>query len=214
MAARALHRDVSSARPRSKLQGRLSDVSTSSMLGQSKENSHSRWDEIKEYKAKSAWKDPTEAGDIGSMTSLDVVSVDRTWRQSWEGSSKVEYVSDSFGQPWLILIGSSHQLPERTELHAKLTKRCPHPGCRHLLIQPDIKTVRYKIKMVALNYLPAIELGRRRSRLNSGDLNPNASRDEIERRRRDRRRTRLREDEEDEPMDRPLRAGGVVSPPC
>ena len=102
-------------------------------------------------------------------------------------------------------------LPERIQLHTKLTKRCPHPSCRHLLIQPDTKSVRFKIKMVALNYLPVVEIGRRRRRVHTGDSTMPMTPEEIEQRRRERRRTRARgEDEEDEEMDKPLRPGEVV----
>ena len=43
-------------------------------------------------------------------------------------------------------------------LHSRLTKRCP--TCRHILIKPEQKaqSVRFKIKLVAANYLPAIEV--------------------------------------------------------
>lgn len=39
------------------------------------------------------------------------------------------------------------------------TKRCP--ACKHILIRPEAKTMRFKIKVVASNYLPSIELYRR-----------------------------------------------------
>lgn len=41
-------------------------------------------------------------------------------------------------------------------MQAKKSKRCP--SCRHILIKPEQKaqSVRYKIKLVAANYLPAI----------------------------------------------------------
>lgn len=46
--------------------------------------------------------------------------------------------------------------PLRIPLHSKVSKRCP--SCRHILIKPEQKaqSVRYKIKLVAANYLPAI----------------------------------------------------------
>ena len=46
--------------------------------------------------------------------------------------------------------------PLRIPLHSKKSKRCP--ACRHILIKPEQKaqSVRYKIKLVAANYLPAI----------------------------------------------------------
>lgn len=46
--------------------------------------------------------------------------------------------------------------PLRIPLHSKKSKRCP--SCRHILIKPEQKaqSVRFKIKLVAANYLPAI----------------------------------------------------------
>lgn len=69
--------------------------------------------------------------------------------------------------------------------------------------------------MVAMSYLPAIEIGRRRRRV--GPLNVDAptvgspTAEELEKRRRDRRKTRGPIQEEDEPLDAPLRPGEVVS---
>jgi dynactin-4 len=47
-------------------------------------------------------------------------------------------------------------MPLRIALHSKKSKRCP--TCRHILIKPEQKaqSVRYKIKLVASNFLPAI----------------------------------------------------------
>jgi dynactin-4 len=46
--------------------------------------------------------------------------------------------------------------PLRMPLHSKKSKRCP--SCRHILIKPEQKaqSVRYKIKLVAATYIPAI----------------------------------------------------------
>src|SRR5580765_4010294 len=46
--------------------------------------------------------------------------------------------------------------PLRIPLRSKRSKRCP--ACTHILIKPEQKaqSVRYKIKLVAANYLPAI----------------------------------------------------------
>lgn len=51
--------------------------------------------------------------------------------------------------------------PLRTRLQAKRSKRCPE--CKHILIKPEQKasSIRFKIKLVASNYLPSIELYRR-----------------------------------------------------
>jgi dynactin-4 len=48
--------------------------------------------------------------------------------------------------------------PLRIPLHSKQSKRCPK--CRHILIKPEQKSqsVRYKIKLMAANYLPSIEI--------------------------------------------------------
>lgn len=48
--------------------------------------------------------------------------------------------------------------PLRIPLHSKKSKRCP--TCRHILIKPEQKaqSVRYKIKLVAANYLPAMSV--------------------------------------------------------
>lgn len=48
--------------------------------------------------------------------------------------------------------------PLRIPLHSKRSKRCP--ACTHILIKPEQKaqSVRYKIKLVAANYLPAITI--------------------------------------------------------
>jgi len=46
----------------------------------------------------------------------------------------------------------------RIPLHSKQTKRCPK--CRHILIKPEQKSqsTRYKIKLMAANYLPSIDV--------------------------------------------------------
>jgi dynactin-4 len=63
--------------------------------------------------------------------------------------------------------------------------------------------------MVAMSYLPAIELGRRRRRI-LPDL-PGNTPEELEQRRKDRRRTRVPAKEEDEPMSKSLQPGQIVS---
>lgn len=52
--------------------------------------------------------------------------------------------------------------PQRLPLRAKLTKRCCE--CNHTLIRPESKaqSVRYKIKIIASDYIPSLELGNRR----------------------------------------------------
>lgn len=105
---------------------------------------------------------------------------------------------------------SRSRKPERIPLQTKLTKRCPEGSCRHLLVQPDTKTTRFKIKNVASTYLPEIEVGRRRRRLDSGTMDPATTPEEIEKRRRERRKTRGKLEEEDEDISQNLEAGQVV----
>ncbi|BGP15956.1 hypothetical protein JCM10213v2_003949 [Rhodosporidiobolus nylandii] len=51
--------------------------------------------------------------------------------------------------------------PLRTPLQSKRSKRCP--VCKHILIKPEQKSssTRYKIKLVAANYLPSVSVYRR-----------------------------------------------------
>ncbi|GEM07398.1 dynactin 4 [Rhodotorula toruloides] len=61
---------------------------------------------------------------------------------------------------WQPPVFSSELRPLRTPLQAKLSKRCP--ACMHILIKPEQKSssTRYKIKLVAANYLPSILIQR------------------------------------------------------
>ena len=114
--------------------------------------------------------------------------------------------NDPKGEPIIENANVSAMIPQRVPLLTKLTKRCPHADCRHLLIQPDPKSTRFKIKMAAANYIPTLEVGRRRRRLDGGDLSGPV--EEVEQRRRERRRT-LRE-EVDEDINLPLESNRVV----
>ncbi|KAK2459698.1 hypothetical protein APHAL10511_008343 [Amanita phalloides] len=69
----------------------------------------------------------------------DVASLEQRWDSSWAMSFRTKDLR-----------------PLRIPLHAKRSKRCP--VCTHILIKPEQKaqSVRYKIKLVAANYLPAI----------------------------------------------------------
>jgi dynactin-4 len=76
---------------------------------------------------------------------LDNVAQDNVWCSLLIVHSK----GSSFG---------SDLKPLRIPLHAKLSKRCH--VCRHILIKPEQKaqSVRYKIKLMAANYLPALKV--------------------------------------------------------
>ncbi|KZV73660.1 dynactin p62 [Peniophora sp. CONT] len=105
-------------------------------------------DEMSEYKARVEASNGKGAGlggdpDVEFMRGLEIVSevasLDQRWTSSWATSFK-----------------SSDVRPMRMPLHSKKSKRCP--VCRHILIKPEQKaqSVRYKIKLVAANYIPAI----------------------------------------------------------
>ncbi|KAI5120131.1 hypothetical protein M0805_001899 [Coniferiporia weirii] len=74
-------------------------------------------------------------------TPADVSKLEQRWSGSWAESLHVRELK-----------------PIRIPLHSRLTKRCP--ACRHILIKPEQKaqSVRYKIKLVAANYMPAINV--------------------------------------------------------
>ncbi|KDN41745.1 hypothetical protein RSAG8_07276, partial [Rhizoctonia solani AG-8 WAC10335] len=70
----------------------------------------------------------------------DVAPVEARWDASWSGSLR-----------------ASSLAPLRIPLHSKMSVRCA--VCRHILIKPEQKSqsVRYKIKLMATNYLPSLE---------------------------------------------------------
>ncbi|KAH7106767.1 dynactin p62 [Auriculariales sp. MPI-PUGE-AT-0066] len=69
----------------------------------------------------------------------DVARVEQRWTSSWMGTSRARDLR-----------------PLRVPLHSKKSKRCPM--CRHIIIKPEQKSqsVRYKIKLTATSFLPAI----------------------------------------------------------
>ncbi|KAI0344415.1 hypothetical protein BDW22DRAFT_1326981 [Trametopsis cervina] len=81
--------------------------------------------------------------DVEFIRHLEDISEVATVEQRWENS-------------WMTSLRTEELKPLRIPLHSKKSKRCP--SCRHILIKPEQKaqSVRYKIKLVAANYLPAI----------------------------------------------------------
>ena len=79
----------------------------------------------------------------GLDTLQDVAPVNSRWETSWAPTNSMRMVDLK---------------PQRIPLHSKKSKRCP--TCKHILIKPEQKaqSVRYKIKLVAANYLPNIEV--------------------------------------------------------
>ncbi|KAI0315892.1 dynactin p62 family-domain-containing protein [Amylostereum chailletii] len=98
-------------------------------------------DEMADYRARVETGGTSGTGgehDVEFMSGLEdvseVASLEQRWANSWATDVK----------------------PLRMPLHSKKSKRCPQ--CRHILIKPEQKaqSVRYKIKLVAANYLPSI----------------------------------------------------------
>ncbi|KAK6907167.1 hypothetical protein I203_101157 [Kwoniella mangroviensis CBS 8507] len=203
MAQKALHRDVGGMVAYS---ARVKRPSTT----KDGEKEKYGWDELAVYEAKENWR---KDGMGSSPNQVDVMK-----ELGVSGADGVAELGKRWGKSWDAGKMTGDILPQRIPLQTKLTKRCPHPNCRHLLIQPDTKSVRMKIKMVAANYLPLIEIGRRRRRLPSNDIAElpeleEATSEELERRRRERRRTRagIPNKEEDESMESPLKSGETYS---
>ena len=194
MAAKALGRDVP---------GMMGRPKRNQGLDKGKEKAD--WDELEPHKTERSWRGTLDTEEENRA------GLEMMWGKAWagEGYGAAKYV-DRFTQ-LIVELMSRSLLPERIRLQTKLTKRCPEASCRHLLIQPDTKSTRFKIKMVAMSYLPAIELGRRRHRISLDQPGSADTPEDLERRRRDRRRTRVPAKEEDEIMTRPLRAGEIVS---
>ncbi|EGN98522.1 hypothetical protein SERLA73DRAFT_169469 [Serpula lacrymans var. lacrymans S7.3] len=105
-------------------------------------------DEMHEYKSRVEVAAASRSGageqvDVEFMRHIETVGEVATLEQRWVNS-------------WTSPLQTSDLKPLRVPLHSKTSKRCP--TCRHILIKPEQKaqSVRYKIKLVAANYLPAI----------------------------------------------------------
>ncbi|RXK41387.1 hypothetical protein M231_01292 [Tremella mesenterica] len=189
MAAKALHRDIpglAAATAKRRIPG-----------GSEPMTDRAGWDDLGEYTSKGTW----EEANLHHTNELERLS-----KFSEAGPGGLANLERRWSHSWQIGTAAVEQLPERLELLTKLTKRCPEPNCRHLLIQPDTKSTRMKIKMVAMNYLPRVEVGRRRRRPVAGQGVARTV-EEVERRRRERRRIKGFGREEEEEMGLPLTPG-------
>ncbi|KDQ62635.1 hypothetical protein JAAARDRAFT_189929 [Jaapia argillacea MUCL 33604] len=105
-------------------------------------------DEMPEYRSRV---------EIGSTSGLGGGGdVDVEFVKHLEDVSEVANLEQRWVNSWASSPRASDLKPLRIPLLSKKTKRCP--TCRHILIKPEQKaqSVRYKIKLVAANYLPAI----------------------------------------------------------
>ncbi|THH20604.1 hypothetical protein EW146_g779 [Bondarzewia mesenterica] len=103
-------------------------------------------DEMPEYRSR------VEIGTAGAGGEQDV-----EFMQHIEEVNEVAALEQRWANSWATSLRTRDLRPLRIPLHSKKSKRCP--TCRHILIKPEQKaqSVRYKIKLVAANYLPAIK---------------------------------------------------------
>jgi len=94
--------------------------------------------------------DPADASDQptsngGNLLIEQLTPIEKKWEEAWDHLDRVQDLK-----------------PSRVPLRSKRTKRCP--TCQHILIKPEQKaqSIRFKIKLIASNYLPLIELSRKR----------------------------------------------------
>ncbi|KAH7914243.1 dynactin p62 family-domain-containing protein [Hygrophoropsis aurantiaca] len=106
-------------------------------------------DEMPEYKSRVEMGLFNQLGSGGDEGDVDFMT-------HIETASEVAKLEQRWGNSWVSSLKTSDLRPLRIPLHSKVSKRCP--TCRHILIKPEQKaqSVRYKIKLVAANYLPAI----------------------------------------------------------
>ena len=100
--------------------------------------------------------------EMREMGNVEVVaSLEKRWTSSWQQPILSSYVPAALSPSALADSVRSDLKPLRTPLQSKRSKRCP--VCKHILIKPEQKasSSRFKIKLVASNYLPSIEVYRR-----------------------------------------------------
>ncbi|KAJ7601201.1 dynactin p62 family-domain-containing protein [Mycena floridula] len=118
--------------------------------GSNKDKSANK-DELPEYKSRVDISTASMHGsgggehDVEFMRHLEDITQVSGLDQRWENS-------------WATSLKNGDLRPLRIPLHSKRSKRCP--ACTHILIKPEQKaqSVRYKIKLVAATYLPAITI--------------------------------------------------------
>lgn len=146
-ASAALARDIPGVSKYNPL-GRSTSGKVGMSGGTGKDRSRNK-DEMTEYRSRLDIATASRMGsgggdaDVEYMRHLEAVSEVSSLDQRWTGS-------------WTVSLQARDLKPLRIPLHSKRSKRCP--ACTHILIKPEQKaqSVRYKIKLVAANYLPAI----------------------------------------------------------
>ncbi|GAW02247.1 hypothetical protein LENED_003886 [Lentinula edodes] len=106
-------------------------------------------DEMPEYKSRLDINHASTYGSGGGDVDVELM-------RRLEDVSEIASLEQRWNYSWSTSLETRDLKPLRIPLHSKRSKRCP--ACTHILIKPEQKaqSVRYKIKLVAANYLPAI----------------------------------------------------------
>lgn len=108
-------------------------------------------DELPEYKSRLNITTVSSLGTGGGDADVEFL-------RHLEGISEAASLEQRWDCSWAASLKTIDLRPLRVPLHSKRSKRCP--VCTHILIKPEQKaqSVRYKIKLMAANYLPAIAI--------------------------------------------------------
>lgn len=168
---------ASAALNKSKLLRDLSSLSSSKYLSSQAGLKHSyrvdkvEREELKHYEALTSWtssnpvssSDQTVHGAMGKREKHQRDYIANVKPTALNPAASVDDKITSLAQRWNSLTDQPRRVhdlrPTRVPLQAKQSKRCP--TCKHIVIKPDLKAAsnRFKIKLVAMNYLPEFQLG-------------------------------------------------------
>ncbi|KAJ7183087.1 dynactin p62 family-domain-containing protein [Mycena filopes] len=140
-ASAALARDIPGV-------GKYNPLARSTRGGSNKDKTVNK-DEMPEYRSR---VDIVAASGLGTGGG----DSDVEYMRHLENVSEIANLEQRWINSWATSLQTADLKPLRIPLHSKRSKRCP--ACAHILIKPEQKaqSVRYKIKLVASNYLPAI----------------------------------------------------------
>ncbi|SPO24642.1 related to dynactin subunit p62 [Ustilago trichophora] len=133
-------------------------------------------DELKKYRALNPWQsalDTRSSSSSHSSPTMGVMAKREKHRKDYvariqptpnQPFASLDDKISSLEQRWSSVsiadqpVRAAELRPTRVPLKSKLSKRCP--ACRHIVIKPDIKAAsnRFKIKLVAQNFLPEIQI--------------------------------------------------------
>ncbi|KAJ7615057.1 dynactin p62 family-domain-containing protein, partial [Mycena polygramma] len=116
--------------------------------GSNKDKSTNK-DEMPEYRSRVDIASASARGTGGGEADVD-------YMRHLENVGEVANLEQRWVSSWATSLQTADLKPLRIPLHSKRSKRCP--ACTHILIKPEQKaqSVRYKIKLVASNYIPGI----------------------------------------------------------